>query len=282
VWRIIEALTGTVTGDDWDLSENGENVLFIKTSYPHPEGIWSWKDNMDQSMMLIRSFRWALPSYHTMRYELDYSDGWNKSYIRRNFTYTVSSSNEEWEAWRDSRFDVELSLWSWFIDFWMQNGLRTDGTEDYQDYHCQIHMEECHPKILVQYEKLYNVNKNIGQAESEKIARLIESSSNITIIDEEAWPCIYNSVVDRTELFNPNRNGKGPPVDQKGFTCAQLEAMMTEMTLLRDKYSVSPWDQDSVAADLVYALDEYIFSIGKEYNTCTAGGNKLGYYDNLP
>ena len=44
---------GSVTGDDWDLSENGYDVLTLKTSYPHPEVSKESKDMFPIHLMKI-------------------------------------------------------------------------------------------------------------------------------------------------------------------------------------------------------------------------------------
>ena len=70
VYQLIEGLTNHAPGDDHELSFNGLETLHIKTSYPHSEGVWSWGSRMDQMILLIRNPRWAIPSYHTMKFEL--------------------------------------------------------------------------------------------------------------------------------------------------------------------------------------------------------------------
>ena len=77
---------------------------------------------MDQSMLLIRNPRAAIPSYHTLRYEIDYSSGWIESFLRKNDTYTKRPSVTDWIMWRDLKFDTEIKLWGQVIDFWMKNG----------------------------------------------------------------------------------------------------------------------------------------------------------------
>ena len=46
----MEALTGAVSGDDWNHSQNQYNVAFMKGSFPqHESSVWLWGDEMDQS-----------------------------------------------------------------------------------------------------------------------------------------------------------------------------------------------------------------------------------------
>lgn len=77
---------------------------------------------MDQMLLLIRNPRKAIPSYHNMRWELDYATDWDSSYARIPDTYTERPSVEQWETWRDGNFDREIDEWFRFYDFWMQGG----------------------------------------------------------------------------------------------------------------------------------------------------------------
>ena len=122
-WRIIEALTNHSAGDDWDFSGNGVNVLHLKTGWPHKEGVYSWGDNVENVLLMLRSPRWALPSYHTLRWELDFSQNWQESYVRIPFVYTERSPVAHWEAWRDENFETEIQAWVDYADFWMSGKL---------------------------------------------------------------------------------------------------------------------------------------------------------------
>lgn len=282
-WRILEALTGSRTGDDWDLSENGYHVLTLKTSYPHFEGPWAWGDEMDQMIMLIRNPLHAIPSYHTMRYELWFSTSWDQSYARRNFTYTERPTVEEWEPWRDARFKNEINRWGNFTDFWMMGGMKwnntfIDGNGDdvpyhtnwtyNQDFRCHnrttidgrnlTRLMDCNPKTIIQFEKLYSPKEDIGLKEMAKLAAVLDGVENVDIIELEARPCVYKEVMRRTEFYNPNRNGKGPAPDTKKFTAEQIEMIIAKMVELRYKYSREEWQYDSNALVLVPILDSYI------------------------
>ena len=96
--------------------------IMVKTSFPHKEGTWSWGDNMDQVLLLIRNPRWAIPSYHNMRYELDYAADWYSSYVRVPFTYTDRPAILNWLQWRNANFGYEMNNWAYQIDFWMNGG----------------------------------------------------------------------------------------------------------------------------------------------------------------
>ena len=120
-WTVIKALTNTEVADDWNFSEkSGLKPLTIKTSWPHKEGTWSWGTAMDQVIYLIRNPRWAIPSYHNMRFELDYAADWTSSYLHIPNTYSERPAIDQWIIWRDDRFDKEMNRWVNHVDFWMQ------------------------------------------------------------------------------------------------------------------------------------------------------------------
>lgn len=120
VYQIIEGLTDCAPGDDHNFSQNDQNTLHIKTSYPHHEGIWSWGSKMDQMILLMRNPRWALPSYHNLKFELDFSTNWVDSYARIPYVYTVRPIVSDWLQWRDVNFEDEMQNWVDFIVFWME------------------------------------------------------------------------------------------------------------------------------------------------------------------
>ena len=224
---------------------------------------------MDQVILLVRNPRFAIPSYHTIRYELNYSTTWTQSYNRKNNTYTERPSVESWESWRDARFDVEMDRWVWYIDFWMQDGLRrnnTEGTGPEQDWHCFHSLLDCTPKAVIQFEKLMSPNPLTGQAEMNKIGSVLDSSPNVNAIEPEARTCVYNEVMSKRELYNANRDGNGPSSDLKVFTIEQLATMKTQLEELRDKYVLHPWAEEPTAVDLVHALNFYINEVEAEYD----------------
>ena len=53
----MEALTGWAAVDEWDLYQKSTNHTFIKSNYPHHEGIWSWGAQADQVVMVVRNIR---------------------------------------------------------------------------------------------------------------------------------------------------------------------------------------------------------------------------------
>ena len=268
--------------------ENGYHVLTLKTSYPHFEGVWTWGDKMDQMIMLIRNPLHAIPSYHTMRYELWFSTSWQQSYDRRNFTYTERPTVEEWVPWRDARFVNEMNRWGNFTDYWMMGGMKWNYTymdenngppytnwtytEDHRCFNRETadgrnvsKLMDCHPKAIIQFEKLYSPQESIGVAEMSKLAAVLDGVDHVDIIELEARPCVYKEVMRRTAFYNPNRNGKGPAPETKKFTYDQLEFMIAKVEELKFKYSQGEWLEDSNAIVLTNTLESYLVLIRLQY-----------------
>lgn len=60
----MEALSGLPSKEDWDLVFNGfSNTPFIKTSYPHQSGVWSWDDGADQVALAVQDIRQSMMEY---------------------------------------------------------------------------------------------------------------------------------------------------------------------------------------------------------------------------
>jgi hypothetical protein len=75
---------------------------------------------MDQVILLIRNPRWAIPSFHALRHELNYASTWESSFLRIGFVYTDRPAVNIWQEWRDANFEIEIDKWVEYIDFWMQ------------------------------------------------------------------------------------------------------------------------------------------------------------------
>ena len=86
----LEGFTELRASDDYNITAGSYNTKFAfkKTNYPHHDGIWDWGKQMKQVILLVRNPRWALPSYHHLLYEIEYSDSWIWSYLRQYKAYT--------------------------------------------------------------------------------------------------------------------------------------------------------------------------------------------------
>jgi len=257
-WHLLQALTGRVAGDDWDLSHNGVDVVTMKSSYPHREGRWAWLDKMDFSMLMVRNPYHTLQSYQNIRHELEYSVSWIKSFSRVASVYTATSPVEEWIMWRDNLFKKEIKAWGSFIEFWMNGGHLTGEPVD---SHCKNDMVDCTPRLIIQYEKLLNSDTEEGKQEYKKIGEVL-GTNNFELVVGGAEPCIHQSILETPEDYEINRDKFGPPDSAKSFTHFQIAEIIQEVQrlilLYENKTSV-------VAVDLVAALVEYETDLGEKY-----------------
>lgn len=257
-YNVIEGLTDHVAGDDHNFSGNGDDVLHLKTGYPHNDGVWSWGSSMDQSILLIRNPRWALPAYHNMRFELDFSTNYAESYVRLPFVMTFRPDVETWDVWRDIHFEDELKNWIDHVTYWMEDGLLPDGT---LDPHCSTDLD-CKPKAIVDFDKFYQEHPS---TEFYKISNVLDASNNVETINKEAQACILDAVYDKKALHAGNRDGNGTPPSYKKFSAEQLNQIVDSLTAMKDKYSSDVYAEDEVAQTLVAIIDEYITQDWAEY-----------------
>lgn len=261
-WSVISALSNHAVADDWDFSGKLEqNTLAVKTSWPHKDGVWSWGSMMDQVILLVRNPRWAIPSYHTMRYELDYSESWGESYTRIPYVYTERPAVSIWETWRDVHFEKEIDRWVNFIDFWMSGGeVTVDGNTEVHS-RCQNSDIECKPKTVLDFDTFYSEHIT---ADFFKLGSVLDSVQNVEMVASAARTCLLDKVFHDTSLHNANRDGNGPVQSSFDFTVDQLKTMLDKVSELRDKYQPLAAD-DELAYQLVFILNNYINSINFEY-----------------
>jgi hypothetical protein len=255
-YTVIEGLTDSAPGDDWGFSGN-DNALHIKSSYPHHEGTWSWGDKLDQTLFLIRNPRWALPSYHSMRFELDFASNWVESFSRVGFTYKERAPVESWESWRDEMFDMEFQNWVDMINFWMKGGKYPDGSTD---PHCVSDLV-CKPKIVIDFDTFFNEHPTIDFF---RLGQVLDATPNVEVINAQARACILDAVWD-TKNHNGGRDGNGPPANAKRFSAAQLLTMKNGIDNLITEYTTWKDNGDLVAEQLVHLLTEYKTHINAEY-----------------
>ena len=215
---------------------------------------------MDQVMLLIRNPRWAIPSYHTMRSELDYAKDWGSSLLRVPDTYTERPDIAAWEAWRDRRFDDEIDRWADYIDFWLLGGLVKASNKTHA--RCEDIDIECHPKAIIDFDHFYQDRIN---AELVKISDVLDSSANVEVIASQARVCVLDKVFQRTELHQANRPDSPVTPNQYRFTLPQFDKILNRTVVLVEKFSQNPFALEDTAPDLVYILNEYLTDNYKEY-----------------
>ncbi len=262
-WTVIKALTNTEVADDWNFSDKlNQNPLTIKTSWPHKEGKWSWGSQMDQVILLIRNPRWAIPSYHNMRWELDYARDWPSSYARILDTYTERPDVTQWENWRDGRAKIEADRWYDFLNFWMQGGFQ----EWRNDTHprCLYSDIDCHPRAVVEFDHFYQENPT---SDYWKITDVLDSSANVEVIAAKARACVLDGVYGRKELHQGGRPFPDRP-PQFRFTVPQFERLLNRTTTLITDFSEDPLNNETEyphAAEFVSILEGYNVDNFAEY-----------------
>jgi len=291
-WQQTEGLTGIQVGDDFKLGGDGVNdkTGLVKTQYPHLEGIWSWGENMDQAILLVRNPRWALPSYHTLLSEIHYAHDWETAYKYLSRTFSMRPPLADWIKWRDYRFEDEIKLWRWHIDFWMEGGTQywidhdfercgqwpffflneTDRNNWPRDDHCPTYMD-CRAKAVVSYETLRGVAT--GPTELKKIANLIRGKEGFpSVIGDDAIQCIWEKTNEYKVLpDNMNRNyDTGPTAEEFTFTIAQYTTMKQNLQLMANKYSSGVWVENTQAQNLLKYFNSYINEVTLELDKLIA------------
>jgi len=267
VWGMVEQLTNRRIGDDWNLSDLGDNLVAMKTSYPHPEGNWTWEDRMHHSVMVIRNPMQTLIDYHNIREEIKPAQNVEdmKRLNKTDEVFTKESDLSHWFVWRDAAFDNEMDLYGWFIEYWMDNGRRrNNGTgEVYYESSCtDLMVGGCTPKAIIQYEALMDEER--GEDEVVKLASVLVDSAGVPVIDQSVWSCTYHEVMKKDSFYSAKKRGASSGV-QKKFSYKQLAAMKREVERLRDKYTLPIYESVPSASQLVLVLEEYLVDISDEF-----------------
>jgi len=280
-WQMTEGASGVQVGDDFFYSGKTINGL-VKTQYPHPEGIWSYGKAMDQVILLIRNPRWNIPSYHTLIYELEYAHDYVTAYDNVFTAFSTRAPMDNWLKWRDYRFEDELNLWTWQIDFWMENGTRFWDDLDFEragqypfsyfdevkkpwplDNHCRNDLD-CVPKAIISYERLKH--PDTGASELRKIVDLIRFKKEMkTILANETMECVWNETLEHApQNRNEDRDASGLFAEDYKFTVKQMELILARLTVTKHKYTTGDWVLNPMARDLVVNFHAYIRDVASE------------------
>jgi len=281
-WQHIEGLTGILSGDDFMCAEDELNRTgLIKTHYPHYEGIWSWKNSMDQVVLFVRNPRTALPSYLRILSELEFAQDCETAYGLRQALFKEEKEEkvlELWIKWRDYKFKDELELWAFHIDYWMEDGKRfwmdwdyerngqrpfsfLKEEERFQDVQCANYKIDCKPQAIVAYELLSS--DIYGPDEAKKIANVLVGKPGISIVDDEARECIWHATTNAEKARNEN-DRNGIEATEFPFTFSQLLEMKATIEIMITKYSSSSWIDVTNAGYLVVYFKMYIFQLNQE------------------
>jgi len=280
-WQQTEAITGKQLVDDFFRLEFPK-IGLVKTQYPHYEGIWSYGDNLDQVVLVVRNPRWAMPSYHTLINEIGYAHTWELAYDRLPNVFTKRAPMETWTKWRDYRFWEEIVLWGWHIDFYMSNGTKYWRDMDFerngqwpfyyyneterpwpQDDHCKYDID-CYPKTVISYDKLKDpIN---GPIELRKIAGVLRGiDDDMDVAPDELMDCMcHETFVKTPSPSNDNRDLNSLPREAYKFTLPQLNTMKDKLDEYIDKYSTGEWVADQNAIDLVSNFNEWVVGVEAE------------------
>jgi hypothetical protein len=251
-WTIIKALTNYEAADDWDFSEKlFENPLTVKTSHPHDESHWSFQIPMNQVLLLVRNPRRAIPSYHTMRWELEYSTTYPKSKSRIPFTYRDRPEVDRWELWRDAKFDKEIDEWLNFYRYWLSGGI-PKGEKEMEDG-CVSNMGsdgDCFPKQVVDFESLYSDQPT---EEFEKISSIIHNAIGYANASQADYDkkyvlygvrnCVLNNVYHRVGNEDVNMHQASRPFpyrpNEYRFTVSQFNRIFNRTFTLQSELNLT-------------------------------------------
>jgi len=279
-WQHAEGLTGIQVGDDFRLGGDGveEKTGLMKTQYPHKEGTWSWAGDMSQAILLVRNPRWALPSFHALLSEIHFAVDRETAFLFIQRTFSTRPLVEEWINWRDYRFEEEIKLWRWHIDFWMEGGTQywidddfercgqhpfnyrdeTDRANWPRDPHCTDDMD-CEAKAVVSYETLKD--SKTGPSELKKVAQLVRGKEGFTeVVGDDAIQCVWEG----TNTNNPSPAEAGPPEEKFTFTTDQLATMKENIQFMINKYGSGYWETNPLAQDLIKYFNSYIDEVTVE------------------
>jgi len=299
IFTQLEALAGISANDEWPISKEKQNLPFMKSNYPHHEGVWSWEKTMDQVILVIRNPRHALVEYHNVLHDIDYANNAEDAYALKDNLYRQRAPVNKFIEWRDNRTEYEINWWGWFIDYWMEGGIMrdiqshelttfehfkrqmqpgpyTESGKAFQDFvgnvtvqpelddHCIVDMPNgaCEPIAVVSIDRLMDPVK--GYAEQAKLAAAVEGKQGIDVIAEEARDCIWEEVVIRRKGVRTMRDRTGPKEESYSFTPLMYGKMIAELTRLKSKYTAPEWDDVQPAQDLLILLDDFILDITKD------------------
>mmetsp|Transcript_11785 Transcript_11785/g.17897 ORF Transcript_11785/g.17897 Transcript_11785/m.17897 type:complete len:329 (+) Transcript_11785:251-1237(+) len=236
-WKLIEALTGIVTGDDHQLNGHA-NIVSIKTHYPSSEGKpIPGAENVPRAMLLIRNPLHSIPSYFNFIYE----------YQNNLPGHSTKAPLEEWIKWRNGNFDRQLQVWRRHAEYWM-------------DTYDKLH------RIVIKYENL--IDDENGPSEAAKIAEFLNRSDGVSTITPQEVPCVWHGVIkykkrrrleevatNSTEVATKSdeiQSKRGGPKYTAPYNPTQLKDLIQVLTQLLERYR----DDKDLAPILVSYIDE--------------------------
>ena len=74
---------------------------YIKTNYPHHEGIWGWQDHADHVILVVRNIRQTIDEYHDILADIDYAKTWEEATEKIPNLYNGYIDMDNYAGWRD-------------------------------------------------------------------------------------------------------------------------------------------------------------------------------------
>ena len=81
---------------------------YIKTNYPHHEGIWGWQDHADHVILVVRNIRQTIDEYHDILADIDYAKTWEEATEKIPNLYNGYIDMDNYAGWRDERVMDEV------------------------------------------------------------------------------------------------------------------------------------------------------------------------------
>jgi len=269
VWGLVEQLTNRRIGDDWNLGNLGDNVVALKTSYPHPAGNWFTAMNeMYQTVMVIRNPMTTFIDYHNMKKETYPAHNVEemKQLHKVDQVFKEEAPVDSWYIWRDAAFDRQMDLYGWFIEFYMDNGRRRNNGDGrvYYDSRCtETMVGTCIPKAIIQYEAL--LDPSLGEGETAKLANVLVNRTGVPLVNESVWDCAYQEVMKKSSFYSLDKRPSSG--NEKTYSYKQLGIMRRELDRLIEKYEAPIYHDVPAANQLIEILTDYLININLAFET---------------
>lgn len=320
IFAQMEALTGWPARDEWDFEYLGmSNHPFIKANYPHHEGIWGWEDAADQVILMIRNIRKAMVEYHDILWDIGFAESYEEAAGLLDQAYSERPPVEDFREWRDERVLDEVHWYGWFIDYWMEGGLMRDmythktttaehwnmilipsaypkevvaydvivgaGTvvDPTYDSHCtNVDISSgCEPVAVISAEKLRDYTDGPDETAAIATVLLNDDRTGQYVIAPEAWDCIWEELIQNGKGLHTVNDRPGVTESDYNFSAEMLEAMISQLNRLIDKYGGDDWNDKATANRIVELLVEHRASLQLELNEVNSGMRTLTEKDFL-
>ncbi|KAL7486080.1 hypothetical protein ACHAW6_011678 [Cyclotella cf. meneghiniana] len=145
------------------------------------------------------------------------------------------------------------------------------------DFHCQNIKGGCTPTIVISSDKLRDYKD--GPEETKLIGNLLKDRFPEYTIDSEAWPCIWDKIIDKNE--GPKTFDDRKITEDPNFSAFMLEEMIFELNRMVSKYSSTEWQSNTNAQRLVGIFTEHLPLLKTELDEVVAGIRTLTVRDFL-